>query len=277
MKYTFYFLPCYCIFLLTAYLLIAASISAETPSFLNVGSLRFGVFGYTGSSKRIGWSFPTELADGALNGHFFRRLTPALVLIPLSAALAGAAALSGTIGMVFLPMWEILHQRSPLGSFAATGIILMAAFSLLAFPIALVAWILEMILFGVARQRLRSHGVDAAWGNANWMVLGALFTLLVGLATFAFAVALSMVCDGCCGSDRDLEPGVTIIDNAVNGPPDVFTVRLEDNGQIVTTRRNGPVDGGDDPKAQDDGSSKGDRKSTDSSDSTVVDCGYTKG
>ena len=53
---------------------------------------------------------------------------------------------------------------------------LLASLSLL---LASVAWILSMALFGTARSRFEEQGIDATWGNANWVGLGALVALLV--------------------------------------------------------------------------------------------------
>lgn len=60
------------------------------------------------------------------------------------------------------------------------GTILMSLLSALAMLVTLVAWILEMVLFGIARDRSRNRGVDATFGNANWLVLGALVALFLG-------------------------------------------------------------------------------------------------
>ena len=49
----------------------------------------------------------------------------------------------------------------------------MTLISALAFLVCLVAWVLEMVLFGVARDHMRDRGIDATWGNANWMGPGA--------------------------------------------------------------------------------------------------------
>ena len=43
-----------------------------------------------------------------------------------------------------------------------------------------VAWVIDMILFGIARQRYRNDGDIAQYGNANWLTLGALIALLLG-------------------------------------------------------------------------------------------------
>ena len=56
----------------------------------------------------------------------------------------------------------------------------MTLVSALAFLVTLVAWVIEMVLFGVARSHMRDRGFNATWGNANWLVLGALVALFVG-------------------------------------------------------------------------------------------------
>ena len=56
----------------------------------------------------------------------------------------------------------------------------MSLVSALAMLVTLVAWVLEMVLFGIARDHARDRGVDATFGNANWLVLGALVALFIG-------------------------------------------------------------------------------------------------
>jgi hypothetical protein len=60
----------------------------------------------------------------------------------------------------------------------------MSVISSLAFLVTLVGWVLEMVLFGIAHHRSSERGIPAHWGNANWLVLGALVSLFVG---FVFA------------------------------------------------------------------------------------------
>lgn len=59
----------------------------------------------------------------------------------------------------------------------------MTLVSALAFLITLVAWVIEMALFGIARDHVRDRGGVATYQNANWLVLGALVALF--LAFFA--------------------------------------------------------------------------------------------
>ncbi|CDO76185.1 hypothetical protein BN946_scf185037.g8 [Trametes cinnabarina] len=155
-------------------LLIFASVSSPTwerVQFLNAptgGSVtHFGVFGYTGSDAHVGWFFPGALADDRLNDGLFHNLTISLILIPIAAGLSGIAFLFGLCGAAY-------HR---------VGTIFMTLVSALAFVVCLVAWVLEMVLFGVARDHMRDRGINATWGNANWLVLGALVSLF--LAFFA--------------------------------------------------------------------------------------------
>ncbi|EKM54324.1 uncharacterized protein PHACADRAFT_258107 [Phanerochaete carnosa HHB-10118-sp] len=151
-------------------LLIFASVSAPTwnaVSFLNVPGIHFGVFGFTGSQTHVGYNFPAPVGDSELNDSTFYRLTQTLILIPIAAGLAGLAFLFGVCGAGY-------HR---------VGTILMSLVSALAMLITLVAWILEMVLFGIAHHHSRERGVNATWGNANWLVLGALVALFIGFVT----------------------------------------------------------------------------------------------
>ena len=87
--------------------------------------------------------------------------------MPSGAGLSGLAVLFGLCGAGY-------HRA---------GTVFMTLVSALAFLVTLVAWVLEMVLFGVARDHMRDRGINATWGNANWMVLGALVALF--LAFFA--------------------------------------------------------------------------------------------
>jgi len=51
-----------------------------------------------------------------------------------------------------------------------------------------VAWVIDMILFGIARQRYRDDGESAQYGNANWLTLGALVALLLGFCFSACGI-----------------------------------------------------------------------------------------
>ncbi|THH30936.1 hypothetical protein EUX98_g3242 [Antrodiella citrinella] len=165
-------------------LLIFASVSAPTwnpVSFLNTNvggqQLHFGVFGFTGSQVHVGWRFPPNISDSRLGGDLYHGLTFALILIPIGAGLSGLAFLFGLCGFAY-------HRA---------GTVFMTLVSGVALLVTLVAWVIEMVLFGVARDHIRNRGDAASFGNANWLVLGAFIALL--LAFFASAC-------GICGSYR---------------------------------------------------------------------------
>jgi len=156
-------------------LLIFASVSAPTwnaVSFLKTPGTNFGVFGFTGSQTHVGWNFPGSLGDSRLNGNMFHNFTEVLVLIPIAAGLSGLAFIFGLCGFAY-------HRA---------GTVFMTLVSALALLTTLVAWVIEMVLFGVARSHMRSRGIDACWGNANWLVLGALVALFFGFFASACGI-----------------------------------------------------------------------------------------
>jgi hypothetical protein len=157
-------------------LLIFVSVSVPTwpkVSLLNVGpsgpgQLRYGVFGFTGSKTHIGYDF----TDPRLNSTTLHNLTGALILHPIAAGLAGLAFLFGICG----------------ASYHRAGTVFMTLLSALALLATLVVWVIDMILFGIARQHYRSAGTPAQYGNGNWLTLGALVALLLGFCTSACGI-----------------------------------------------------------------------------------------
>lgn len=67
------------------------------------------------------------------------------------------------------------------------GTIIMTLVSALALLITLIVWVIDMVLFGVARNKYRDT-TTAAYGNATWFTLGALIALLLGFCTSACGV-----------------------------------------------------------------------------------------
>ena len=59
----------------------------------------------------------------------------------------------------------------------------MAVSASIAAIVTLVVWVIDMVLFGILRNKLRSQGYTAQYGNANWMVLGAMIALFAGFCT----------------------------------------------------------------------------------------------
>ena len=132
-------------------LLIFASVSPptwEAVSFLDATqgqtTTNFGVFGYTGSPTTVGWYFPPALGDSTLNNIVFHNFTFVLILIPIGAGLSGLAVLFGICGAAY-------HRA---------GTVFMTLTGGLAFLVTLVAWVIEMVLFGVARHHMRDRGID---------------------------------------------------------------------------------------------------------------------
>lgn len=91
---------------------------------------------------------------------------------PIAAGLAGLAFLFGLCGAGY-------HR---------VGTVFMSLLSGLAGIATLIAFILDMVLFGIARQRYQGHNITAKYGNANWLTLGALVALIVGFCASSCGV-----------------------------------------------------------------------------------------
>jgi len=157
-------------------LLVFASVSTPTWNavyFLGVGQgssqIRYGVFGFTGSKASIGYFF----SDDRLNSRTLHNLTKVLILHPIAAGLAGIAFLFGLCGF---------SARTRFGA------VFMALTAGLAALTTFVVWVIDMVLFGIARSRYRGDGQVAQYGNANWLTLGALVALLLGFCASACGV-----------------------------------------------------------------------------------------
>ena len=124
----------------------------------------------------VGYNFTSALPQLATNHRLsediIKNLTGALVLHPIAAGLAGLAVLFGVCGAGY-------HRA---------GTILMSWAAGLATLVTTVVWIVDMVLWGIARDRFRDHGAQAQYGNANWLTLGALIALFLAF------------CTGLCGS-----------------------------------------------------------------------------
>ncbi|KAF8210204.1 actin cortical patch SUR7/pH-response regulator pali [Mycena galopus ATCC 62051] len=164
---------CFC--LVSAIFLTFVSVSAPTwdkISFLRAGSVSFGVFGYTGAHASIGYRFnPSSLAfnDHAIATPVFLNLTRILVLHPIGAGLSVLAFFCG-LGGIF-------------GNRAGTAV--MALLSALATVVILLAFVFDMVLFGIARRQFREQGISSQYGNACWLTLAALVAILLGFSTAA--------------------------------------------------------------------------------------------
>jgi hypothetical protein len=148
------------------------------------------VFGYTGTQTRLGYRFPvtyvfviaryrdfglTDLLDhstGELSSATIHNLTFTLILHPIAAALSGIAVIFGICGSEY-------HR---------SGTVLMALSSSLAALITLVAFVLDVALFSIARHEFHKLGWSSVYGNAIWLTLGALVALTLGFCTSAMGI-----------------------------------------------------------------------------------------
>ncbi|KAJ7218089.1 pali-domain-containing protein [Mycena pura] len=168
--------------LLAAVLLTFVSVSAPTWDkiyFLRAGSgnatVHFGVFGFSGTPTGIGYRFsPSSLDfnDRTLNTPLFRNLARTLILHPIAAGLAGLAFLSGVCGATY-------HRA---------GTVTMVLLAAIGFVVCLLAFICDMVLFGIARDSFIRQGIQSQYGNACWLTLAALVALLLGFSTAAYGV-----------------------------------------------------------------------------------------
>jgi len=160
-------LLCFVAFVLLLFTTISAPIW-DKVSFLDADiggrEIHFGVFGFTGSAKRLG--YPIDQLDTSkplFNTVVVRNLTYVLILHPIAAAFALVAVIFGFCGTA-----------------TRFGTILMTISASAATVLTLLVWVIDMILFGITRNRLRDQGYSANYGNANWMTLGAWVALMVG-------------------------------------------------------------------------------------------------
>ncbi|CAE6500442.1 unnamed protein product [Rhizoctonia solani] len=168
-------------------LLIIVTVSApiwNDVSFLNASvggrEVHFGVFGYTGSERKLGYTIDPSvlgLNSNNLNTTLIHNLTYVMVLHPVAAGLAGIAVIFGLCG----------------AAYSRIGTIFMSLAAALATVCTLIVFVIDMVLWGIARNRIRDEGANANYGNANWMVAGALAALLLGFCTSAI---------GSCGRYR---------------------------------------------------------------------------
>ena len=109
---------------------------------------------------------------GELTSSTIHNLTYTLILHPIAAGLSGLAVLFGICGSEY--------NRS--------GTVMMALSSSLAALVTLVAFILDLALFSIARHEFRKLGSTSEYGNAIWLTLGALVALGLGFCTSAVGI-----------------------------------------------------------------------------------------
>jgi len=161
-------------------MLVIVSVSAPTWNavyFLRAGTgareVHYGVFGFTGSKVNVGYNFQNQLpGDHRLAEKAILHITDALILHPIAAGLSGLALLFGICG----------------ASYHRAGTVFMAIAAALAMLASLVAWILDMVLWSIARHEFRNENISANYGNAVWITLGATVALFAGFCTSACGV-----------------------------------------------------------------------------------------
>jgi SUR7/PalI family len=109
---------------------------------------------------------------GELSSSTIHNLTYTLLLHPIAAGLSGLAVLFGLCG--------VGYHRS--------GTVLMALSSSFAALVTFVAFVLDLVLFSIARHEFRKFGWSSEYGNAIWMTLGALVALALGFCTSTFGI-----------------------------------------------------------------------------------------
>jgi len=154
-------------------LLVFVSVSPptwNTISFLDVSYhselIKFGVFGHTGSHISIGYDIDPAMfgLNANIDTTIVHHLTKVLILHPIAAGISGLAFVSGMFGACY-------HRA---------GTVVMALLAALATLTTLVAFVVDMVLFGIARKHFRDDGAEANYGNANWLAAGALVALVLG-------------------------------------------------------------------------------------------------
>ncbi|GAW02526.1 pali-domain-containing protein [Lentinula edodes] len=151
--------------LITVALLIPVCCSVPTNYsifFLSVESsgdpnpMRYGLFGSSNSSQvQVGYDFSSPELDfdlRSINTGFIHSLTVALILYPVATALLGVAIM---FSLFNVHIKLLLHTNY------------------IAHLLLMIAWICSMVLFGATRSAFISQGIDAGWGNANWLALTA--------------------------------------------------------------------------------------------------------
>ncbi|KAJ7725849.1 pali-domain-containing protein [Mycena maculata] len=158
-------------------------VSVSTPTwdkiyFLDAGSgsaiTFFGVFGSTGTHPSVGYRFNLASSSASsLSTPVIMNLTKTLILHPIAAGMSGLASIFGLCGM---------------GMSYNGGTVVMVLLAALATVSCLMAFLFDMVLFGIARNNFRGQGIPSQYGNACWLTLAALVTLLLGFSTTACGV-----------------------------------------------------------------------------------------
>jgi disulfide bond formation protein DsbB len=111
------------------------------------------------------------MLSGIHSGALSKALKAALVLHPIAAGLALLALIFG-----------LLMARPTRGTTRFSSL-LAALTSLLAALVATAAFVVDIVAGAVIRRHVHQDGVSLKYGNAVWMVLGAMVALWLALIT----------------------------------------------------------------------------------------------
>ncbi|BEI84252.1 hypothetical protein CcaverHIS002_0408560 [Cutaneotrichosporon cavernicola] len=173
--------------LAAAILLLFASVSPpvwERVSFLNVdtpaGTTVYGVFGQclkaatkTCSTRSIGYDLQAAgLSSGVqMNQTLLHNLSKTLILHPIAGFLSFLAFVMGVIGVAA-------------ASRGAT--VMMAIFSFLGAMAGLVAFVIDMVLWNVLKNRVVEAGYHASLGIANWFTVAGVAAMILAMCASFF-------------------------------------------------------------------------------------------
>ena len=128
-------------------------------------------------------------SNARINTPAIHNLTKSLIIHPIGKSsvsllslfqsLTNASIAAGLSGLaVLFGLCESRHhdRRSRR---SRPGTILMSLCAALAAILTFAAFIIDMVLFGTVRKRFRDQGIPAQYGNANWLTIGALASLLL--------------------------------------------------------------------------------------------------
>ncbi|KAF7321255.1 hypothetical protein MKEN_00645200 [Mycena kentingensis (nom. inval.)] len=161
----------------SAVLLVLVSVSVpvwDKIYFLRAYSnetVAFGVWGSTLDAQRhisIGYRLSVPgFDDKNLNTPLFRNLSRALILHPIAGASVILAFLCG------LPLYNRVAS------------VAMALFAAIGAVVCLLAFLFDMVLFGIARNALSKQGIRSVYGPACWLTLSALLAIFCREITYS--------------------------------------------------------------------------------------------
>lgn len=126
-----------------------------------------------------------------MNSTILHNLTKTLILHPIGVSLTSHSIRRGSTHIISTAagLSGIAFFCGIIGAgYHRVGTVMMTLFAGLALLTTFVAWVIDMILFGIGRQRYHDAGDFAQYGNANWLTLGALVALLLAFCTSACGI-----------------------------------------------------------------------------------------